>query len=128
VAFSSQAVKTYKDLSEVIWQGDLYRLISPYEENRAVLMYAADDKKRAVLFNYILNTRHKEKLAPVKLQGLDPQKRYRVQEVNLMPGTQSLNPAHGKSYSGDYLMKVGLNLAPGKLIPVTSNVFELREE
>jgi hypothetical protein len=37
-------------------------------------------------------------------------------------------PADGKSFSGDYLMKVGLNLAPGRLTPVTSNIFELTEE
>ncbi|WP_114781911.1 alpha-galactosidase [Botryobacter ruber] len=128
IEFSREAVKTYKKLSPVIWTGDLFRLVSPYEENRAVLMYTSEDKNKAVLFNYILNTRHKEKLAPVKLQGLDPAKRYIVQEVNMLPGTQSQNPAHGKTYSGEYLMKVGMNLSPGRLTPVTSNIFEITEE
>ncbi|GAB3851546.1 alpha-galactosidase [Hymenobacter terrigena] len=128
VQFCSEAVRTYKRISDVVWKGDLYRLVSPYEANRAVLMYAAADKKRAILFNYIMNTRHKEKLPLVRLHGLDPAKRYKIEEINLLPGTQSLNPAHGNTYSGDYLMKVGLNLAPGRLTPITSNVFELTEQ
>ncbi|HEY1113429.1 MAG TPA: alpha-galactosidase, partial [Chitinophagaceae bacterium] len=33
VAFSREAVANYKRLSPVIWSGDLYRLVSPYEEN-----------------------------------------------------------------------------------------------
>jgi alpha-galactosidase len=126
--FSANAVKTYKSISDVIWFGDLYRLVSPYEENRAVLMYVNDNKKRAVVFNYILNVRRKEYLGKVKLQGLDPQKRYRIEEINLMPDTKSAHPDNGKLFSGDYLMKVGLNFSPGRVNPVTSSIFELQEQ
>ncbi len=51
--FSQEAVKTYKRISDIIWQGDLYRIISPYEENRAVTMYVNENKSKAILFNYI---------------------------------------------------------------------------
>lgn len=128
VKFSNQAVKTYKRISEVIWFGDLYRLVSPYEENRAVLMYADEAKNRAVLFNYLLNFRRKEYMGKVLLQGLDPLKRYKVQEINLLPDAKSTQPEDGKVYSGDYLMKVGLNLSAGKIAPLTSAVFELVAE
>ncbi len=37
--FCQQAVSNYKRLSPVIWKGDLYRLVSPYQRSRAVLMY-----------------------------------------------------------------------------------------
>ncbi len=57
LAFSQQAISNYKRLSDVIWRGDLYRMISPYEENRAVLMYVNPDKSKAVLFSYNLNSR-----------------------------------------------------------------------
>lgn len=33
-----------------------------------------------------------------------------VKETNLMPGKQSELECDGKQYSGDYLMKVGLNV------------------
>ena len=46
----------------------------------------------------------------VKLQGLDAGKTYTVKETNLMPGKQSELECDGKQYSGDYLMKVGLNV------------------
>lgn len=128
IKFSNQAVKTYKRISNVIWFGDLYRLVSPYEENRAVLMYASPDKSSAVLFNYLLNFRRKEYMGKVLLQGLDPMKRYQIREINLLPDTKSIQVEDGKTYSGDYLMKVGLNLSAGKIAPLTSAVFELIAE
>lgn len=126
--FSHKAVKTYKSISNVIWFGDLYRLVSPYEENRAVLMYADQNKERAVLFNYLLNFRRKEYMGKVLLQGLDPLKKYKIQEINLLPNTRSTQVEDGKIYSGDYLMKIGLNLSAGKISPLTSTVFELIAE
>lgn len=128
IKFSNQAVKTYKGISDVIWFGDLYRLVSPYEENRAVLMYADQSKNRVVLFNYLLNFRRKEYMGKVLLQGLDPLKKYKIQEINLLPDTKSSQAEDGKIYSGDYLMKVGLNLSAGKIAPLTSAVFELVAE
>ena len=47
---------------------------------------------------------------PVRLQGLDPSRMYKVEEINLMPGRKSSLAAHGKVFSGDYLMKIGLNV------------------
>lgn len=123
--FSTEAVKTYKRISDVIWFGDLYRLVSPYEENRAVLMYADPNKDRVILFNYLLNFRRKEYMGKVLLQGLDPLKRYTVREINMLPGTSSSQVEDGKTYSGDYLMKIGLNLSAGKINPLSSAVFEL---
>lgn len=128
IKFSNQAVKTYKGISDIIWFGDLYRLVSPYEENRAVLMYTDQSKNRAILFNYLLNFRRKEYMGKVLLQGLDPIKRYTIQEINLLPDTKSTQAEDGKVYSGDYLMKVGLNLSAGKIAPLTSSVFELVAE
>ena len=46
----------------------------------------------------------------LKFQGLDPAKRYTVEEINLMPGTDSSLPENGKTFTGDYLMQVGLNV------------------
>jgi alpha-galactosidase len=121
-------VKTYKRISDVIWFGDLYRLVSPYDENRAVLMYVSPDKKKSVLFNYYLTTRRKDIFSRVTLQGLDPKKKYRLRELNLFPGTKTANPDNDKVFTGEYLMSAGLNLSPGRITPLTSNVYELVEE
>jgi alpha-galactosidase len=125
VKFSQQAVKNYKRLSDVIWFGDLYRLVSPYDGDRAVLMYVNDAKNKVVLFNYNLNTRYKETFNKVKLQGLDPMKKYKVEETNMMEGTKSILAENGKTFSGDYLMTVGLNLTAGKVLPQSSSVIEI---
>ncbi len=57
--FSNDAVKTYKRISDVIWFGDLYRLISPYEENRAVLIYVNENKDQG--HSLQLSYQHPEK-------------------------------------------------------------------
>ena len=126
--FSQQAVRDYKRLSPVIWQGDLFRLRSPYEGNQAALMYVDDAQRQAVLYGYNLHTRFLETVLPVRLQGLDPAKRYRLTEINLMPGQKSGLAANGQTYSGDYLMKVGVTLSDREAKPLTSHIFELTVE
>lgn len=126
--FSNEAVKTYKRISDVIWFGDLYRLISPYDENRAVLMYVSENKSKAILFNYFTTTRRKDIFSRVLLQGLDAKKKYLIKEINLFPGTKSAQPDNNKVFTGEYLMQAGLNLAPGRANALSSTVFEITEE
>ena len=124
--FSQDAILNYKRLSNVIWQGDLYRLVSPYDENRAVLIYVNNAKNKAVLFAYTLNSRYGETFNRVKLQGLDPAKTYKIQEINILSEGRRSGPSEsGKSYTGDYLMKIGLNVS--SVSPLTSAVFEITE-
>ncbi|WP_026769431.1 alpha-galactosidase [Asinibacterium sp. OR53] len=125
--FSEEAVKTYKRISPVIWHGDLYRLVSPYENNRAVLMYISKDQNQAILFNYHLNSTRSDVFGKVRLQGLDPKKKYRIKEINLFPGTTSAMADHDKVFSGEYLLQAGLNLSV-RTTPLTSNVYELTAE
>ena len=123
--FVQQAVKNWSRLKPVILDGDQYRLVSPYETDHSALNYVSKDKSHAVLFAYNLHPRYKEpRLLKVRMQGLDPQRQYTVEEINLMPGTQSTFYFNGKRFSGDYLMKVGLDvLTPDE---GTSHVFELK--
>lgn len=108
--YCQTAVANFKRLKPVVLDGDLYRLVSPYESNHLSLMYVGDNQQKAVLYAYDIHPRFQEKLMPVKLQGLDPMKRYKVEEINLMPGQDSTLNANGKIFSGDYLMKVGLDV------------------
>ncbi|HUX59189.1 MAG TPA: alpha-galactosidase [Bacteroidales bacterium] len=124
--FSQDAIVNYKRLSDVIWHGDLYRLLSPYEGNRAVLMYVDNTKSKSVLFGYTLNSRYGETFNRVRLQGLDPAKTYTIKEINAQSQDRRFGPSgDGKSYTGDYLMKIGLNV--GTATPLTSVVFEITE-
>lgn len=108
LAYCQIAVNNWKRLSSAIMDGDQYRLVSPYQSNHMAVNYVSKDRQKAVLFAYDIHPRFQEKLLNVKLQGLDPFKRYKVTEINLMPGQTSTLETDGKTFSGDYLMKVGL--------------------
>ncbi|WP_185117517.1 alpha-galactosidase [Dysgonomonas sp. Marseille-P4361] len=108
--FCKDAVKNYNNLKEVIYDGDIYRLASPYEGNHASVMYVDEPKDKAVLYVYDIFPRYADNLKNLKLQGLDKNKSYRVKEINLMPGKTSKLSCNEKTFSGEYLMKVGLDL------------------
>lgn len=115
------AVKLYKnEIRDVVEQGDLYRLESPYNHPRAALDYVSADHRRAVLFIYQL------KEAPakvVKLRGLDPQTKYLVREVNLPVGAKSQLADDSQITDGLTLMRNGL--APSSQHEFESMVIEL---
>ena len=110
LAYCQQAVANWKRLQPAVMDGDQYRLVSPYESNHAAVEYVDKSKRMAVLFAYDLSPRFQEKLSTVKLQGLDPNKKYLVKEINLMPGTESKFAQNDRVFTGDYLMKVGLDV------------------
>ncbi len=104
LALCREGVRNFNRLKPVILDGDLYRLISPYETNHAALNYVSKDKTRAVLFAYDLHPRYHEPLPHVRLQGLDPNKQYELKELNLLGGQKGVSGI----YTGDYLMKIGI--------------------
>jgi alpha-galactosidase len=124
--FCKKAINNYHAFKNIVWHGDLYRLLNPHENDIAALMYVNADKSSAIVFNYLVN--YRQRLAtteqPVKLNGLNPNKKYRIKEINLYPGTKSqINP--DKVYSGDFLMKMGIN--PVIDLQRTSVVLEINE-
>ncbi len=109
--FSQQALKNYKSMQDVIWRGDLFRLVNPWDGEIASEVFVNPEKTRAVMFNYIVTNRfftNSLTINPIKLKGLDPLKKYKVNEINEYPGVPStLKP--DQIYSGEYLMSVGFN-------------------
>jgi alpha-galactosidase len=123
--YCQQAVATYKSFCNVVWHGDQYRLVSPWNNDFASLMYVNDQKDRAIMFNYQVNNRYATgSLSPVVLKGLNPAKKYSVREVNLYPGTKSSLPENAV-YSGNYLMTIGIN--PDVNTKRTSVILEVSE-
>jgi alpha-galactosidase len=122
--FAQQAVQAYNGFKDVVWHGEQYRIASPYERDLAAVGYVTPDKRWAIVFNYLTDTRQKITATPrpVLLAGLDPQLRYRVRELNLYPGATSTLPTD-QVYSGDFLMKVGIN--PDVTLTRTSVVLEI---
>ncbi len=108
--YCDQAVKNYNRLKPVILEGDMYRLVSPYRSNHTSSMFVGKDKKTAAVFAFDIHPRYAEKTLPVRLQGLDINKMYRVKEINMMPGSNSSLKGNDQVFSGEYLMNVGLDL------------------
>ncbi|MEG1539406.1 MAG: alpha-galactosidase [Muribaculaceae bacterium] len=108
--FCNLAVKNYNRLKPVVLDGDMYRLVSPYSSNHASTMFVDATKNHAVVYAFDINPRFRESLCTVRLEGLDANKFYNIQEINIMPGQKSYLTENGKTFSGEYLMAVGLNL------------------
>lgn len=107
--FCKQAVKNYNSLKDVILNGNFHRLVSPYESEHTSVMHVSQNKNKAVVYAYDIFPLFRDKRYPIKLQGLDPMKKYKVEEINLMPGASSHLSENGNIYTGDYLMKIGLD-------------------
>jgi len=120
-------IADYKRNRELIQLGNLYRLVSPYD-NRGIasLMYTNDDKSRAILFGYRVQYLYNIPVERVKMVGLDPLKNYRFKEINVMVGQEKPSSLDGKVISGKLLMETGVDLALEK--DYASCVYEVTAE
>ena len=117
-----RAIADYKEIRPIVQQGDLYRLISPYDKTGyASLMYVAPEKDRAVWFVYKLEHFLNMPSPAFRMAGLDPGKRYRITELNV---DGKPVPQDGKTFSGAFLMENGLEFTVGK--EYASRVLELK--
>ncbi|MDE1192329.1 MAG: alpha-galactosidase [Arachidicoccus sp.] len=109
LAFCQSAVKIYNSFKNIVWHGDQYRLQSPWTNDVAAIIYVDSTKSSAVVFNYLVNNRYNTGSAlPVHFKGLDANRKYKIKEINLYPGTHSTLKENA-IYSGDFLMTVGFN-------------------
>ena len=120
------AFADYKEMRELIQLGNLYRLVSPYQpvpvverQQVASLMYVSDTKDHAVLFAYGLSSFMKQSSRRIRLAGLDPDRTYTLHEKNIRVAYHHDRNAwgegepcelDGKSFTGAYLMSVGLDI------------------
>ena len=81
LAFAKSAVETYKRIRPVVQNGELHRILSPYENPLSSLMYVAEDRSSAVVFALGLD-KGGEKRAVLKLDGLDENALYKIKESN----------------------------------------------
>lgn len=109
-AFAKRAIEAYKDIRPVVQLGDLYRLMSPYENKGvASLMYVTPEKNRAVFYAYKISHFINMIVPNVQMNGLEPAKNYRI--TDLTPADKG-KPCgiNGKVISGRLLMQEGIGL------------------
>lgn len=92
---AKQQIETYKEIRGLVQQGELYRLLSPFEGNETSWMFVSRDRNEALLFYFKVLAEPNAPLRNVKLEGLDPEKNYCLE-------------ASGEIYGGDRLMALGL--------------------
>ena len=107
--FCRRAIADYKRIRPVVQFGELYRLVSPYDDKGyASLMYTTEAKDRAVFYWWKIANFYDEHFPRVRMAGLDPDRRYKVTELNRI----DLRPLafEGKSFTGRFLMENGLDM------------------
>lgn len=125
--FTQRAIQAYKGIRPIVQFGDLYRLISPYENKGvASLMYVAPEKDRAVFYAYKMNHFINMTIPNVKMNGLDPQKKYQL--IDLTPLSKNKPCSlHNKIISGKILMEKGIALQTLLKNEYSSVTLELQE-
>ena len=110
-----KAIAEYKQIRHVVQLGDIYRLVSPYDDhNMASMMYVSPEKSEAVFYWWKTETFYDDHLPRVKMAGLDPDRMYKVHELNRIDNVPL--PYEGLAFSGKFLMENGLE------IPLKHNV------
>ena len=91
-------VEDYKKYYDLIHNGDYYRLASPQGDSGfTAWQFVSGDKTRTLLNLVITHVRANAPDLWFKLRGLDPEKRYRLEE-------------NGRIYSGSALMNAGISI------------------
>ena len=130
IAQCKQAIADYKSVRPVVQFGDIYRLVSPYDNlGIASLMYCSQDKSEAVFYWWRIENFYDNHPPRVKMAGLDPDRMYRVEELDKAPGRPL--SFEGRSFSGSFLMNVGLEMPYGfsrELMGYSSRVLHLIAE
>lgn len=90
-------IEIYKDISDIIINGRLYRIKSPFDGNDASWIIVSEDKERAVFFYCQSLSEPNPIFKRIKLLGLDENFLYEVVETK-------------EKYKGEQLMYAGLNL------------------
>ena len=104
-----KAIADYKRIRPIVQFGDIYRLVSPYDDRGfASLMYVTENKDKAVAYWWKIANFYDEHFPRLRMNGLAPDRRYRVTELDRLD-LKPL-PYEGKSFSGRFLMEVGLEI------------------
>ena len=104
--YAKKAVAFYKEIRPVVQLGDLYRLLSPYENKGFCSeMFVSEDKSEAVFFCYKFENYIGLDAPRWHMAGLDPDASYRLNEFG---ATEHHSGFEGKTFTGRFLMETGI--------------------
>lgn len=96
-----QQIATYKKWGQTIHEADMYRLRSPFDTNNFAVEFLSEDKENVIVIYASILAKPNFKSDRVLLKGLDESATYRDIET-------------GKTYGGDVLGNIGLQIAVNK--------------
>ncbi|AIQ45866.1 alpha-galactosidase [Paenibacillus sp. FSL R7-0273] len=121
-SLAAQQIAQYKEIRSLVQQGDMYRLLSPFEgSGDTAWMFVSEDKTEAFVAYFRVLAKPNAPITRLTLKGLDPELDY-VLETGAAGSTDShgaadaaadstapFQPAFdGTPYGGDRLMRIGL--------------------
>ncbi len=125
VVFAKDAIALYKEIRPIVQFGDLYRLLSPYDEDGyAAINYVTPNKEQALLMVYSHSHHRRYERNFVKMKGLNTEAIYRVEEIN-REGSKAHISFDNQLVSGEVLMNRGIWV--DLRMPLQSALFQLTE-
>ena len=112
-SYARRTIAQYKEIRDIIQFGDQYRILSPYGNDIATMLFSGASKERAVFFAFKVHNWNNQPVPRLRMAGLDPDRLYRVHELSTMDGARTLD-IEGEVFSGALLMHTGLELDLGK--------------
>lgn len=93
----AEQISNYKEIRQIIHNGDMYRAESPFEGNGAVWEFVSEDKSTAVVFTFTAHGMPNCGKRNVRLPGICEAAEYRLRST-------------GKIYSGAVLASIGISV------------------
>lgn len=91
-----EQVKLFKEIRETVQFGEFYRLLSPFEGNETAWMFVNEKTKEVLVFYFKVLAEPYVNGRKLKLQGLNPNEKYIINDK--------------KELYGDQLMNIGLDI------------------
>ena len=111
-AYAKKAMAFYKEIRPIVQLGDLYRLLSPYDNKGFCSeMFVSEDKSEAVFFCYKFENYIGLETPRWHMAGLDPNATYRLNEFECAERSHYFE---GKTFSGKFLMETGIDATLGR--------------
>ena len=100
---AKEKITRYKEIRKTVQTGTPYRLVSPYQNNRSIIQFVNKEQSESIVFVYNLaeypnnSIPENRRSTLIQFRGLKPDARYTFEGLDGL-------------YSGDYLMKTGLEI------------------
>ena len=82
-AMIKEQTAKHQEIEEMVMEGDLYRLRSPFEGNTCAWQLVSKDKKKSFVMYARVNAVPNYKPEYLRFKGLNPNQRYRVEQLDI---------------------------------------------